>query len=147
MLMHRMNEAWFISQNPEASYYYGDGAIKMIEHEQLLKFSEDKNDYPVILYWAKIGTLIDWKENSPEEVLYIPEKIFQSIGRAFIKKIGSVGYYDKTILNEELVALLCGQRESSEYSEKYILTFTEIRRFVKLDFSKNPIYYLAFEGP
>ena len=68
----------------------------MVEHEQLLKFAKDEDDYPVMLYMAKVGMKIDWKENSPDEVLYIPEEVFQSVARSFINKIGLDGYYNKT---------------------------------------------------
>ncbi|MGF1689577.1 hypothetical protein L4C36_23495 [Photobacterium japonica] len=60
----------------------------MVEYEQLLKYAKDEDDYPVSLYLAKIGMTVNWKGNVPDEILYIPESIFQSVARGFIEKIG-----------------------------------------------------------
>lgn len=119
----------------------------MIEHEQLLKFAKDEDDYPVMFYVAEVGTVIDWKEASPDEVLYIPEELFESVGRSFIEKIGSEGYYGKTFLDDELIEILCGEREPSEYSERYESALYEIRKFVESGLRKKKSHYLAFEGP
>lgn len=119
----------------------------MIEHKQLLKFAKDDDDYPVMFYLAKVGTAIDWKETSPDEILYIPEDLFGSVGRAFIDKIGSEGYYGKTLLDGELVEVLCGEREPREYSERYMSALLEIRQFVESGLKKVKSHYLAFEGP
>lgn len=119
----------------------------MVEHEQLLKFAKDEDDVFVMLYIAEVGISIDWKNNSPDEVLYIPEKIFDSVGRGFIGKIGGEQYYGKTILDNELIELLCGERELSEYSEKYLNTLTEIRKFIDYGLRFKDSHYLAFEGP
>jgi hypothetical protein len=119
----------------------------MIEHEQLLKFTTDEDDFPVVLYLAKVGVVIDWKDNSPDEALYIPEEIFQSVASQFVHQIGSEKYYDKTILNNELLGLLCGERESGNYSNRYIATLSEIRQFVSHGLNKKNSHYLAFEGP
>lgn len=119
----------------------------MIEHEQLLKFAEDDDDCPVMLYLAKVGTAIDWKETSPEEILYIPESLFGSVGRAFIDKIGVEGYYGQTLLDAQLIEVLCSEREPGEYSEQYIYALLEIRQFVGSALKKVKTHYIAFEGP
>jgi len=69
----------------------------MIEHEQLLEFAKDEDDYPIMLHLAEVGKVIDWKQSSPSEVLYVPEEIFQSVALRFIDKIGLDGYYSKII--------------------------------------------------
>lgn len=119
----------------------------MIEHEQLLEFAKGDDDYPVMLYMAKIGIIIDWKESSPDEVLYIPEELFESVGRSFIEKIGSEGYYGKTILDDELIEILCGEREPRDFSNQYITALKEIRNFVESGLRNKNSHYLAFEGP
>ncbi|ODC03849.1 hypothetical protein BFW38_10130 [Terasakiispira papahanaumokuakeensis] len=119
----------------------------MVEHEQLLKFAKDEDDICVMLYIAKIGLSIDWKKSSPNEILYIPEEIFDSVGRDFIGKIGGEQYYGKTILDDELIELLCGEREPSGYSEDYLNTLTEIRKFIEYGLCFKDSHYLAFEGP
>ena len=120
---------------------------KMIEHEQLLNFAQDEDDYPVMLYLAKVGTVINWKDNSPDEILYIPEGIFQSVAREFIRKIGPDKYYDKTILGDEFLGNLCGERENSNLSERDCTTLSEIRKFVEHGLSNSGSHYIAFEGP
>lgn len=119
----------------------------MVEHEQLLKFAQDEDDCFVMLYLTKVGTVINWKDNSPDEILYIPEEIFQSVGREFIRKIGPEKYYDKTILDNQLLDYLCGERDTRKLSERYCITLSEIRKFVEYGLSKKGSYYLAFEGP
>ena len=119
----------------------------MVEHKQLLKFAKDEDDYPVMLYLTKIGLAVDWKENSPDEVIYIPEEVFQSVARSFIDKIGTDGYYNKTILDNSHVELLCGNRETNKYSEQYQVTLAAIRQFIESGLKKSNSHYLAFEGP
>lgn len=119
----------------------------MVEHEQLLKFAEDQDDYCVMIYLAKVGVCIDWKNNSPDEILYIPKRLFDSVGRNFINKIGGEQYYGKTILDSELIDLLCGEREPYSYSEKYLVTLEEIRKFIDHGLRFKESLYLAFEGP
>lgn len=119
----------------------------MIEHEQLLEFVEDEDDYPVMLYLAKIGEVIDWKEKSPDEVLYVPEKMFQSVAGEFIEQIGLGGFYGKTILDDRLIEILlhCGEKENCSNAQKVILEV--IRNFVNFCVQKSNSHYLAFEGP
>jgi hypothetical protein len=119
----------------------------MIEHEQLLEFAKDEDDYPVMLYVAEIGKVIDWKQNSPSEVLYVPEEIFQAVARSFIDNIGLDGYYNKIILDKSHIEYLCGDREPSDYSERYKVTLEVIREFVNAGLLKTSSHYLAFEGP
>lgn len=119
----------------------------MIQHEQLLEFAKDEDDYPVMLYLSEIGKVIDWKQSSPSEVLYIPEEIFQAVARRFVEKIGLDGYYNKTILDSTLIEYLCGDREPSNYSEKYKITLEVIREFINSGLLKSSSHYLAFEGP
>lgn len=119
----------------------------MVEHEQLLKSAKEEDDICVMLYIAKVGVSIDWKNYSPDEVLYIPEEVFDSVGRNFIGKIGGEQYYGKTILDNELIELLCGERKPSKYSEKYLNTLTEIRKFIDYGLRFKDSHYLAFEGP
>lgn len=119
----------------------------MIEHKQLLEFAKDEDDYPVMLYLAEIGKVIDWKQSSPVEVLYVPEEIFQSVARRFTEIIGLEGYYNKVILDGTHIELLCGEREPSEYTEKYKVTLAVIRDFINLGLQKTSSHYLAFEGP
>jgi len=119
----------------------------MIEHKQLLKFAKGSDDYPVMLYMAEIGVVIDWKERSPDEVLYIPEGLFESVGREFIEKIGTERYYGKTVLDDEHIEILCGEREPRNYTDRYISVLEEIRNFIDSGLSKNKSHYLAFEGP
>ena len=119
----------------------------MVEHEQLLKFAKDEDDICVMLYIAKVGVSIDWKNYSPDEVLYIPEQIFESVGRGFIRKIGGEQYYGKTILDNVLIELLCSECEPSKHSEKYLNVLTEIRKFIDHGLRFRDSHYLAFEGP
>ena len=119
----------------------------MIEHEQLLEFAKGDDDYPIILYLAEIGKVIDWTQSSPSDVLYVPEEIFQAVARRFIDKIGLDGYYRKIILDSSHIEYLCGDREPSDYSEKYKVTLEVIREFINTGLLKSSSHYLAFEGP
>ncbi|KZN57995.1 hypothetical protein N473_26585 [Pseudoalteromonas luteoviolacea CPMOR-1] len=65
----------------------------------------------------------------------------------FIAKVGGEQYYGKTILDNELIELLCGEREPSKYSEKYLSVLTEIRKFIDYGLCLKDSHYLAFEGP
>lgn len=119
----------------------------MIEHKQLLELIQDEDDYPVMLYLAEIGTKIDWREIFPEELLYIPESLFELVGRKFIDLIGLDGYYGKTILDNQLIEILCCQREKSIYSSRYLVTLETIRNFINLGLQKHDSHLLVFEGP
>ncbi len=44
--------------------------VKMIEHEQLMKLAKDEDDYPVMLYLAEIGSVINWKDSHPKEIIF-----------------------------------------------------------------------------
>ncbi len=119
----------------------------MIEHEQLIKLAEDEDDYPVMLYSAKKGVSVDWKVNSPEEVLYIPESAFQSVYQNFIDKVGLDGYYTKTILDICHVELLCSNTGSHNYSDQQQYVMAAVKQFIDAGLNKKHSHYLAFEGP
>lgn len=119
----------------------------MIEHDQLIEFAKDEDDYPVMLYLAQIGKVIDWKESFPDEVLYVPENIFQAVAREFIDDIGLDGYYNKTILNQRHTHMLCQEREQEDLSNEYLVTLETLRKFIGAGQARSKSHYIAFEGP
>ncbi|CAH0535332.1 hypothetical protein VST7929_02931 [Vibrio stylophorae] len=119
----------------------------MIEHELLLQYAKDEDDYPVMLYLAKRGVSINWKDSIPDEVLYIPEELFQVVARGFVEKVGLEGYYGKTILTSTEIDLLCCEREVGEFPENFIVIFAIIKHFIDEGCKKVDTHYLAFEGP
>jgi len=119
----------------------------MIEREGLIQYAKDEDDYPVMIYLVKKGVVVDWRGNLPDEVLYIPEDLFESVGRMFIEKVGVDGYYGKTVLNNELIDALCHEREARNFSSRFENALMEIREFVKLGKQKENTHHLVFEGP
>ncbi len=45
---------------------------------------EHKQDYPVYSYLCKNDVLIDWEDITPDEILYIPENLFNNLAKSFI---------------------------------------------------------------
>lgn len=118
----------------------------MIEHEQLMGSAKDEDDGPVYLCLYKNGQRIDWKESSPEEVLYIPETIFEAVARNFVDVIGQ-DYYGTVGISKEYAVIIQGgfSRASPEILSFEMVQF--VNNFIERSMEWSQTHYLAFQGP
>jgi len=118
----------------------------MIEHEQLMKYATDEDDYPVWFCLCQNDVQIDWKENNPDEILSVPEKLFNNLGKLFIDEIG-LKYYDTVIISNDLEALLLKSFIVADNTERNLVAAREITKFIEKAKSFKETHYLTFEGP
>lgn len=118
----------------------------MIEHEQLQKYSTDEDDCLVSFNLCKNNVEIDWKENLPDEILYVPENLFNNLCALFVTKLG-LDYYDSVVITSELEETLQKSFITAENSETNIVAAREIIQFIDKAKNLNETHYLTFEGP
>ena len=118
----------------------------MIEHEQLQKYATDEDDCLVSFNLCKNNVEIDWKEHSPDEILYVPENLFNNLCAAFVKKVG-LEYYDTVEITNELEEILHRSFISAGNNEANIVSAREISQFIEKAKCLKETHYLTFEGP
>ena len=119
----------------------------MISHDHLMRFARDEDDYPVMLYRAPIGQIVDWKTTFPSEVLYIPESLFHRIAADFIQRLGQ-NYYEQTQLNTAHIALLSDlEPQPQAFPSGHTETLTAVQKLLRQAKETQHSHRLIFEGP
>lgn len=118
----------------------------MIEHEQLQKYATDDDDCLVSFNLCKNNIEIDWKEKTPDEILYVPENLFNNLCKAFVKEIG-LKYYETVEITSELEDILHSSFITAENNEANIVSAREIIQFIEKAKPLRETHYLTFEGP
>ena len=119
----------------------------MISHDHLMRFARDEDDYPVMLYLAPIGQIVDWKTTFPSEVLYIPESLFHHLAADFIQRLGQ-NYYEQTQLSAAHIALLNALQPQPEHSPSgHAEALTAVQKLLQQAKENQHSHRLVFEGP
>ena len=118
----------------------------MVENEELMAFAESEDDVHVAFCICKNGAYIDWKDVLPDEVLYVPETIFEKIAPEFMRQLGR-DYYGTNGISGELETILNAEMAVISESRALQQSKVVINQFMRKAKSVNASHYLVFEGP
>ncbi|MEX2553727.1 MAG: hypothetical protein WD627_12090 [Actinomycetota bacterium] len=117
----------------------------MKEHTHLVA----EHDVWVALCLAENGHYINWMNNLPDEVLYVPEEVFDQCAPRFLQLLGD-RYYERTGLSPDLLEALTQDlgRTTDEAQDLTVKNAAEyMLAFLINGVQKSKTHYLAFEGP
>lgn len=119
----------------------------MIEHEELMKLKEHEDDVPVSFSIVPNGKEIDWRDNIPDEILYIPEEAFNRLAKEFGQTITPEEYYGQKVLDEKLETILLASLSKNTSSDSDANIYQTIYKFLNYAHSKKESHFVLYEGP